>query len=188
MGQTSTRKTSVSPLDFSSFLQSHNRSEAHKLKKAETTINRFGNYRRKRRVSDQGTLNLAKAQLEHGVQSKYIRNRYSDNNTPEGKALLAVMKAIEKDIGKPFDARQSMLMTLIRSKVVIIMQVGKYLESKEEIVDYEQGTVPHVVDKTFFTASASLRSALNELYTGRNAKQRGQKTYDDIVEEMKKDK
>jgi len=97
-----------------------------------------------------------------------------------------VMKAIERDIGKPFDARQSLLISLIRSKVVIIMQIGKYLESVAEIVDYEQGTVPHVVDKTFFYASASLRSALNELYTGKNRNQKGKQTYEEIVAKMDK--
>jgi hypothetical protein len=126
------------------------------------------------------------ANYQHGVYSQTIRNRYADKNTPEGKSLQAIMNGIEKDIGKPFDARQSLLMSLIRSKVIIITQIGKYLESQESIVDYEKGSVPHVVDKTFFTASSSLRSALNELYISKNANARGKKTYEDLVKEMKK--
>jgi hypothetical protein len=124
--------------------------------------------------------------LKHGVYSSMIRNRYADRRTREGRGLQAIIDAIKEDIGKPFDARQSLLISLIRSKVVIIMQIGRYLECKEEIVDYDAGTVPPVVDKTFFTASASLRSALSELYTGKNAKARGKKTYEQIVDEMKK--
>jgi hypothetical protein len=45
-----------------------------------------------------------------------------------------------------------------------------------------------VVDKTFLSYSTSLRSALNELYSGKNAKARGKKTYEDIVAGMKVDK
>jgi len=130
--------------------------------------------------------NPAGGNLTHGIYSKTIRKRYSDLRTLEGKALHSIMKAIEKDIGKPFDARQSLLISLIRSKIIIIMQIGKYLESIPEIVNYEEGTVPYVVDKTFFAASASLRSALNELYATGNVKNRGKKTYEQIVSEMKK--
>lgn len=128
--------------------------------------------------------NPAGGNLRHGVFSTVVRKKYKDKRTLEGKAVHSIMKAIEKDIGKPFDARQSLLISLIRSKVIIVMQIGKYLESQEEIVDYEKGTVPHVVDKTFFHASNSLRGALNELYNGKNSKQRGKKTYEDIVKEM----
>jgi hypothetical protein len=123
--------------------------------------------------------------LRHGVYSKNIKNRYSDPNTPEGKSLQAILQAIEKDIGKPFDARQTILMGLIRSKLVIVMQVARYLESTSEIVDYDLGQVPPVVDKTFFTASNSLRNALNELYASANNKKSGEKTYEEIVQEMK---
>jgi len=126
------------------------------------------------------------ANLRHGIYSKTIHKRYSDLRTRDGKELQAIMKAIEKDIGKPFDARQSLLMSLIRSKVIIIMQIGKYLESQESIVDYDKGSVAHVVDKTFFHASKSLRSALNELYATGNGKNRGKKTYEEIVSEMEK--
>jgi len=141
-----------------------------------------------------GARNLAKwkeknpsgGNVTHGIYSKIIQKRYSDLRTREGKALLTIMQAIEKDIGKPFDARQSLLISLIRSKVIVIMCIGKYLESIPEIVDYEKGTVASVVDRTFFAASASLRSALNELYTGKNANARGKKTYEDLVKEMNK--
>ena len=150
--------------------------------------------RSSRREAEAGKRNLeawlkanpSRGNLRHGVFSTVVRKKYKDKRTREGKALHAIITAIEKDIGKPFDARQRLLMSLIRSKVLIITQIGKYLESQESIVDYEKGTVPHVVDKTFFAASTSLRSALNELYTGSNNKQRGKKTYDEIVAEMKK--
>ena len=191
MGQSSTRKTSVPPLDFSQFLEAHRRTNLEKIKRPrKVKRNKFGNASPKSSLKKQEDNGNGKPprQMVHGVRSEYMKNRYSDKNTAEGKALVAVMQAIEKDIGKPFDARQSLVMSLIRSKVVIIMQIGKYLESIAEIVDYEQGSVPHVVDKTFFHASASLRSALNELYSGKNAKQKGKKTYEEIVAKMNKDK
>lgn len=123
--------------------------------------------------------------MSHGAYSKIVKKKYSDARTREGKALQAIMKAIEKDIGKPFDARQSLLMSLIRSKVVIIMQIGKYLESIPEIVDYDSGKVPYVVDRTFFTASSSLRSALNELYGDRCRGKKGGMTYEDVIESIR---
>jgi hypothetical protein len=130
--------------------------------------------------------NPSRGNLRHGVYSRVIHNRYADRRTREGKTLQAILDAILEDIGPELDARQSLLMSLIRSKVIVIMCIGKYLESVEEIVDYEQGTVPHVVDKTFFYASASLRSALGELYATGNGKNRGKKTYEEIVSEMNK--
>jgi hypothetical protein len=128
------------------------------------------------------------ANLRHGVYSETIRNRYSNPSTAEGKSLQAIMQAIEKDIGKPFDARQSLLMSVIRSKIIVVMQVSKFLESTPDLINYEKGTVPAVVDRTFSAASTSLRSALKELYETGNEKNRNQKSYEELVAEMKKNK
>jgi len=190
MSKASTRKSSVPPLDFSAFLDAHRISEKRPGKKKKSPKNRFGNKPPNsslKKKNKPGNTPRLSHKMTHGVTSKWVLNRYANKRTPEGKSLLTMMKAIESDIGKPFDARQSLLMSLIRSKIIIIMQIGKYLESREEIVDYETGSVAYVVDKTFFTASASLRSALNELYNGKNANARGKKTYEQIVAAMKKD-
>ena len=189
MGQAPTRKTSVPPLDFSSFLKRHLASNVERPPSQKPKKNRFGNIPPKssRKKKANGNGDKVPTAMIHGANSQYMRNRYADKRTPEGQALLAIVGAIEKDIGKPFDARQSLLMSLIRSKVIVIMCIGKYLESVEEIVDYTQGTVAHVVDKTFFYASASLRSALKELYDGNKNKGKAKQTYEEIVKNMGKD-
>jgi hypothetical protein len=196
MGQRATNKTSVPPLDFAQFLTSHQRAIKSAGVKPRAK-NKFGNRRPAsiiKKEQEEVKAVLAKVEREEaakilrGIIGKYVRNRYSDRSTPEGKALHAIITAIEKDVGKPFDARQSLLMSVIRSKIVVIMCIGKYLEATDEIIDYQQGSVPHVVDKTFLSYSTSLRSALNELYSGKNAKARGKKTYEDIVAGMKVDK
>lgn len=186
--------SSVRPLDYAAFLDAHRQSEKkHGGPPPKMPRNRYGNKPpnsslKKKAAKENGNGEVGPPRtMTHGVHSKWVLNRYANPSTAEGKSLKAVMNAIEKDIGKPFDARQSLLMSLIRSKVVIIMQIGKYLESKEEIIDYDQGKVPYVVDRTFFHASASLRQALNELYNGKNANAMGKRTYDEIVKEMQKE-
>jgi hypothetical protein len=128
----------------------------------------------------------SRGNLRHGIYSRVIHNRYADRRTREGRGLQAIIDAIKEDIGSELDARQNLILALIRSKLIVVMQIGKYLESIPEIVDYNHGTVPPVVDKTFFHASGSLRSALNELYATANGKNKDKKTYEQIVSEMKK--
>lgn len=130
-----------------------------------------------------GTLAKALAGLTHHQGAEFVMNRYNDNRYPEAKALRAVLKGIVSDLGGSLDTRQGILLNMIRSKIVVIMQINKYLETVETMIDNEKGSAKPVIDRTFPVYSKEISRLLKELYEGAKKKPKG-KTYEELVEEM----
>ena len=129
--------------------------------------------------------NPAGGNLTHGIYSKTIYKRYSDLRTREGKALQAILDAIKEDIGSELDARQNLILALIRSKLIVVMQIGTYLESAAQIIDYNEGKAPPVIAQTFPSYTKGLTQLLNELYGDNRIKGKKGITYEDVLESIK---
>ena len=129
--------------------------------------------------------NPAGGNLTHGIYSKTIYKRYSDLRTREGKALQAILDAIKEDIGHEMDEREKIILALIREKLIIILQIAKYIETSPYLIDWESGTVPHIIDHTFPRYSAGLMKLLESLYGDDGIKSKKRITYEDVMESIK---
>jgi hypothetical protein len=129
--------------------------------------------------------NPAGGNLTHGIYSETTRKRYSDLRTRDGKALQAILDAIKEDIGPELDARQNLILALIREKLIIILQIAKYIETSPYLIDWQSGTVPYIIDHTFPRYSAGLMKLLDSLYGDDGIKGRKGITYEDVVESIK---
>ena len=95
-----------------------------------------------------------------------MRKRYSDKRTREGKQLHAVMDALVDDLGghDNLTAAQRLLLDTIQSKLIVVLQIGKYVDEQPEII--KDGHLLPVLGKNYLAYLNSLRLALDQLYKG----------------------
>jgi len=100
----------------------------------------------------------------HGVWCKHFRKRYTDARTREGKQLKAVMDSLVEDLGgqENLNAAQRLLLDTIQSKLIVVLQIGKYVDQQQEII--KDGELLPVLGKSYLAYLNSLRLTLGELY------------------------
>ena len=109
-----------------------------------------------------------------------MRKRYSDLRTTEGKALQAVINDIKSDIGPNLNAMQSILIERIREKLIVLMQVGNYVDQQSSIINTD-GTLLAVLGRNYTGYSEALRRDLTTLYDTSFKKPSRIPTIQDIV-------
>ena len=100
----------------------------------------------------------------HGVWCRHFRKRYTDARTREGKQLKAVMDSLVEDLGghENLNAAQRLLLDTIKSKLIVVLQIGKYVDQQQEII--KDGELLPVLGKNYLAYLNSLRLTLGELY------------------------
>jgi hypothetical protein len=103
--------------------------------------------------------------LRHGAHSGTIRKKYSDKRTTEGKQLASIMKGLRDDFGGngniPMAAQ--IILDSIKSKVVVILQIGKYVDRQIELIDQKTGELLPCLGRNFTSYTESLRRDLEAL-------------------------
>jgi hypothetical protein len=104
--------------------------------------------------------------LKHGAHSKHIRKRYSDKRTREGKQLANVMQGLVDDLGGSAELTSAQLLLIdnIRSKLIVLFQISKYVDEQECIIN-EKGELLPCLGKNYITFTEALRRALEALFT-----------------------
>lgn len=106
----------------------------------------------------------------HAAYSRQIRQRYSDKRTKEGKRLAAVLNELIQDVGPDLSAGQCLLLDRIREKLIVLMQIGAYVDRQESILN-DKGEILPCLGKNYTTYAESLRRDLEALYaTGKRRK------------------
>ena len=141
----------------------------------------------KRNLENWKRENPAGGNLRHGVYSKIIKKRYSDKRTREGKALQAIIERIKKDLRVELDTRQNIILALIRDKLIITLQITKYIETSPCLIDWQSGKVPYIIEHTFPRYSAGLMKLLDSLYRDDGIRSRKIPDYYEIVESLKEE-
>jgi hypothetical protein len=102
----------------------------------------------------------------HGAFSGNIRARYSDERTAEGRELAAVLGDFVQDLGGEGSlmAGQRVLLANIKSKIIIIKQIGAYIDNKLDIID-DNGELLPCLKGSYSTYSESLRRDIEALYS-----------------------
>jgi len=109
--------------------------------------------------------NPAGGRLSHGATSKTIRKRYSDRRTREGRALAEILDGLVDDLGGPaaLSTGHQVILSSIKSKLIIVMQIGKYTDKAESIIDSEGNLLP-ALRNSYLGYTESLRRDLEALF------------------------
>ena len=102
--------------------------------------------------------------MKYGVYSSSARKRFNDKRTREGRALVKVLDSLIQDLGgeKAITTAQRLILSSIRSKLVVILLISNWLSLGNEIISKE-GKMPEAIDKLrLFTES--LNKDLKRLY------------------------
>ena len=124
-----------------------------------------------KRQMEAGAANLAKwvakghapGALKHGAFSRHIRKRYSDKRTREGRQLQAIINNLILDLGPDLSASQCLLLDRIREKLIVLMQIGKYVDHQPSIIN-DKGELLPCLGRNYTTYAESLRRDLEALY------------------------
>ncbi len=130
---------------------------------------------------DRTRIGLKPGEITHGAWSKHVRKRYSDLRTVEGQALRQILDGLIHDLGGPenLNAGQRLLLDTIQSKLIVILQIGKYVDQQAEII--EDGKLLPVLGQSYLAYLNSLRLTLDQLY--KNFKPRSKKSLDEYLAE-----
>ena len=121
--------------------------------------------------------------LKHGAFSVQIRQRYSDKRTREGKQLAQIIKGLKEDLGGngniPMAAQ--IILDSIKSKIVVILQIGKYVDKQIELIDPKTGELLPCLGRNFTAYTESLRRDLEALAAIASKKTSRLPTLDEII-------
>ncbi len=123
------------------------------------------------------------SRLTHGAYSNGVRRRYGDKRYREGKQLDAIMKALIEDCGgqDKLTASQSLILDSIKSKIMVLFQISKYVDLQPCIIDKEGNLLP-CLGRGFTTYSEALRRDLEALSSMGNGKRKA--SYKDIMKSL----
>lgn len=110
--------------------------------------------------------NPAHGNLKHGAHSGTIRKRYSDKRTTEGRQLATVMQRLVQDLGgaPEISAPQALLLDNIRSKLIVLFQISKYVDGQASIIN-ETGELLPCLGRNYTVYTESLRRDLEALFS-----------------------
>jgi hypothetical protein len=119
---------------------------------------------------------------QHGAYTGHIRRRYSDKRYREGKQLQIVMDALIDDLGgqDSLTACQRLLLDTIQSKLIVVLQIGKYVDEQPELI--KDGQLIPVLGKNYLAYLNSLRLALDQLYKDDHKNKGKIPTIEEIIE------
>jgi hypothetical protein len=103
---------------------------------------------------------------QHGAYTGHVRRRYSDKRFKEGKQLKSIMTSLVNDLGgqDSLTASQRLLLSTIESKLIVVLQIGKYIDQQPKLI--KDGQLLPVLGKNYLAYLNSLRLALDQLYKG----------------------
>lgn len=109
-----------------------------------------------------------RAQMEREKRSALglqRRRRYSDARTAEGKALRMLMDKIVADLGgmTELNAGQVLILGRVREKLIVLMQIGKYVDEQESVIRGDGDLLP-CLGKAYISYSETVRRDVVALY------------------------
>jgi len=122
--------------------------------------------------------------LKHGAYSHAIRQRYGDKRYREGKQLARIMKGLREELGGNGNISMAaqLILDSIKSKIVVILQIGKYVDRQIEIIDPKTGELLPCLGRNFTVYAESLRRDLQALASMAGSKKAS--SYKDVMKEL----
>lgn len=103
-------------------------------------------------------------QSKHGAWSRHTRRRYTDQRTREGRQLKVILDDLVADLGdhENLTAGQRLLLDTLQSKLIVVLQIAKYVDQQPEII--KDGQLIPCLSKNYLAYLNSIRLTLSELY------------------------
>lgn len=101
---------------------------------------------------------------KHGVYSRATQRRYRDKRYGDARELARIMDQLVDDLGgqESLTTAQHILLGLVRSKLTVLMQLSKYLDSQASIID-QSGKPLECLSGLHIQYSKALRQDLETL-------------------------
>ena len=125
--------------------------------------------------------------LSHGAHSLTIRQRYSDLRTTEGRQLADIMNGLVDDLGGQgaLTSVQTLTLENIRTKLIVLLQIGKYIDRQESIITSDGELLP-CLGRGFTAYSEAIRRDLEGLMKFSQGKTKGVPSLSEWIDEQKK--
>ncbi len=103
--------------------------------------------------------------LKHGVHSKMAQGRFGDARTKDYREIETALDRIAGDYGgrSEMSGAQLTLLDSIRPMLIVLIQVGRFVGKRAEVVD-EKGNLLPVLDKNFLTYCESIRRHIQAIH------------------------
>jgi len=126
--------------------------------------------------------------LTHGAYSGTIRKRYSDKRTSEGRQLYAILEGLKADLGgaDKLTAAQCLILEGIRSKLIVLLQIGKYADHQVSLINVRGELLP-CLGRNYTGYSEALRRDLEALTAMASKKPSRIPTIEEIVAKGEKE-
>lgn len=104
--------------------------------------------------------------VKHGAYSRHVRQRYNDKRTTEGRNLASVMRGRIEDLGGQANltSAQRLLLDNIRSKLIVVLQISKYVDQHTSIINSKGELLP-CLGRNYTVYTESLRRDLEALFS-----------------------
>lgn len=118
----------------------------------------------KRNLAEWSEGHPAGGALKHGAYSRHIHARYRDHRYREAKQLRRIIQDLIGDLGGApnVTAAQHLILDNIRSKLIVLLQISKYVEKQESIVN-DKGELLPCLGRNYTAYSEALRRDLEAL-------------------------
>lgn len=125
----------------------------------------------------------SRGNLKHGAYSGAIRRKFEDKRTSPGRQLAAIMTDLIVDLGGAavLTAPQRLLLENIRSKLIVLFQISKYISRQESIISPAGELLP-CLGRNYTTYSEALRRDLEALFALK--RKPASKSYDSVLKAL----
>lgn len=104
--------------------------------------------------------------LRHGAYSQRVHARYRDGRYREAKQLRRIVQDLVADLGGAANvtAAQRLILGNIQSKLIVLLQISKYVEKQESVITRKGELLP-CLGRGFTAYSEALRRDLEALFS-----------------------
>ena len=105
--------------------------------------------------------NPSRGNLKHGAHSVEVKAKYASKRFKEGRHMARIMKALVDDLGghEAVTAAQQLLLDNIRSKLIVLLSIGKFIDCQELIISPSGELLP-CLGRNYTAYSEALRRDL----------------------------
>ena len=97
-----------------------------------------------------------------GSRSRYVKRRFTDLRSRQGKQLAAIVRELEDDLG-PLTAGQKVILENTRAKLAIVRSIASWVERQESVVR-EDGQLLPILAANFIAYTNAIRLGIVALY------------------------
>lgn len=97
-----------------------------------------------------------------GPKSEYVRRRFTDMRTREGKALLDTINGLRDDLGT-VSRGQEIILANLSAQLSVVRAISRWIDRQESVIGRD-GRLLHILQANFITYCNAIQRSVRELY------------------------